>query len=1521
MATPFRGTPPTPPSLRPGVPPLGVRRDLFQTPERETGEWMDNLFERIGPPIMEALDAPGEYGLRPIIGNISRPFVTAEGEYTPESLLAGIGNILNDPLGAFNPGVAAIARGAAETATPEGYQQGRERSEQFRGSLPPSLRVGYDIATDPLMYVAPGVGGAIARSARTPRAVRAALAGTRNPAAAVIEGVGPARVPLTALGSSAGIEAAERYDIPGIPEAAEQIAAQLAGGALGAGLISPRGAIASAVRGGGDQTPRQRVDISTGRVREAPIIQQSNFPTPELRSATDKVLEGARREQNLRRTGRVQAEIREGRRRQARGVQEGIEEARARGLSGEEAVRVGRAGARGRLRETTTRIELTPEERRAVFDELGERATRGDMSTFDYLRNTRAVEKLIDGDGLQPNEIKAIRGLFGEEVANTAKQRPRKSRLERQDEESLETQRERLAAQQEKRALKQQQQSVRQLEQANRKAFNEQFKADQQYFRDKWKAIARQQEINQQQVDDLWNDLKTTPEERDIALGELRARQERLQREAGTEFERARNREATRIKQMKDRLEREERKELQEIERFTRQQQRQGAKQRQQEARQALNEAEARDRQALREKWRSLYTTNESGRLPDIPERLLRQLQSPIGLSDTERRIARQALDRRLEKVQTAAGDAADWAMSRGNRPEFSPERVQYRRRLYEAFMNEQDKRLAIEARDAIDREVARLDITPELREQIPQTIEAWRKGGSVRLDATDIETSSLVRLIAKPSNIAAGRHGDSYLAAITTEKGLLRTALEMNGLPEEAAKSISDTLVVMQLQKRFKQGVPTGMAQDMADARVLPVKHIRKVAQEPDAIVAPQRERTAWDALGDLAQRIKNIQFGIGDLAIFGQQVLRAFATAGPSAMAGLTNRFLMMMHLPHLTPYDQSIGLAKNVAYNLDGVHQGIRTGMFDVEAGGDIPKSILSDLGLGKIDRPLMRVAERLTDFQFSTVLGNLRNMIHEGNLVIAHLAGEDVMNPAVRARAAAFANSSTSAAARAQRGTQAQAERGLLLSPSMRRAQASQLAQIGRLLSPKASRTDRVLAASTIASQGIYTLAVGKLLHDYFGVGDFEYDPSKPRFGRITINIAGKNRTIDVFPQDQLQSALLKSIRLLAEEEPLDAAEQWARIANNSASPPLQGFLKSMGIGFDPRRGYQWGNYGADMSLMERFVTGSILPPIGQEAYLEGGDPAQLGLSGVGLTAFVENPSTTIARQYEEDTGRDYWEDVSNEPGMVDRWLDDHPEMEQMHQQNIEERAAVGEAWAENMLESQEYGQEFLQRQRALDEQLQANEISPEQWRRQRSSNLDVLYAKRDTIYANADTPEEKNLLDRYYEKLEQAEDETGAFDYGPVEAWLQSLPPQDRAKIERNTGLREKTPLEQEYAEDVEYIANSGYWDAADEVAKRVAQKYDQIPNDISSQGELQDYLRQQWQQKAEERGLEPGSLEHRTYVDQGVTASLKRVNWFDWRSTVLERFREQDPELRRKLIKWGYKPPSQEEAEAIIDAD
>jgi len=1265
----------------------------------------------------------------------------------------------------------------------------------------------------------------------------------------------------------------------------------------------PPGAAADALGG--------NAGVQPNTPEQPPVPPPPKPPTElDMNDARRQLLDAARREATIRRVGTADREIAEGRRIQAEGIRTRLAEGRAQGMKGKELTDYARGGMKvGPLRKTVTpALDLSPEVRESLLTELTVMHANRELRDFELITAARATQKLINGEGLQPAEIRLIRKTWGDEVADIAATRPKKINPAVED-LRIRRETERMAAQAQ---AAQQREATRELQRANREIAEAQELADRQAFRAKWKAIARQNEVEQKDIDYL-NSLFITPEERAIGQREMMLRARREQTSAGL------------------------------------------------------------------------------------------------------------AAQRSFQKDLTANPDT------------------------------ETIRRKALAAIDG-------MDVTDEAKTVARATVQRWEEMQALTTRLVEGNDGPIARFIM---DRIQGDLPDSYLSALLHRRAHLEQALKLTEeMDPDVARAVANAMTERELVMRFGREVPED------------VRAILKQAKAP----APG-ERSLGASIAHVNQEWKNTQFGIGDFAVLGQQGLKDVISAWPSLMAGSVNRLLSVLHLPHIDTLT-GVPLSKQIQYQLAGVAQNAATGAADLSADGTLLRHVPA---IGKwLDESVLVPATRaMTNLQFGRVMGTLRNINYEGNLAIARLAKANVHDPAVQARAAAFANSATSFSPQALDASRANFEKAWMLSPSMRRAQVAQLAQVAKGLTT-GSRTDRVLAASTILAYAGSLLAVGKVTNDYFGLEPFEFDPSKPGFGRITIPNPGGGRplSVDMFPQMQVAKYVSQALRAVAEDPQGgwdEAGRAVAKLGMGSASSFVQLNLHAMGAGFDPVQGrFTFGDYGKG-GFKEGLLTNSPIPPVAVDAGLGSKSYIEQALSFVGLNASEEAASKTYDRQWQDAAlfkGRKWGDLTSDEKAALEKQYGPRPnsanpeyaksqeESDRIKAERQASEVRAGEnyqaalAKAKTETEKRDAGRMFREelariadysngqfaqwaqgkdfgpqnpldaarsayfdtfkaatangvmdeeKQQALLAKLEAS-WTPEQkayveaaigrkkesadptlqalydaqaairesgyydltegkakWR-QAHPEIDALLRKygygetttkamdtdarlnaeqkaddlklRDANFSEAETkawreryderetaraaakdvlygdlpPRERDALSMYYEVVKGMTAANGEIDWGGVERWLAGAPKDVRNAVE-NRPDNASTPMVREMKRDRREIGDSGYWDVADAAAKQFT----------NGQYTSMNKLRQDVYNSAYRQSMAKGmtELQAKVLAETMTTDYLSDVDEMvsNWRTNF--RRQPENAEIVKKLIKWGYWTPGKKDSIAI----
>jgi len=491
------------------------------------------------------------------------------------------------------------------------------------------------------------------------------------------------------------------------------------------------------------------------------------------------------------------------------------------------------------------------------------------------------------------------------------------------------------------------------------------------------------------------------------------------------------------------------------------------------------------------------------------------------------------------------------------------------------------------------------------------------------------------------------GELADSYLTSLIHRNHTLGQALTDLGTEPKVVTKITNEVLNAELRQRFPEGIP------------------ERVIKELDTMKgAPYEESLAGLQL--LSQRFKNSMFGLLDMGIFGVQTLAAIRRGGVPLLAGNINKVLSQLHAPHIDTDIAEVALNKRIRNMLDGVGTLSQSGS-SVRAGSGSMLSYLGPWGKAVDQKVYSPIAEGLNEVQFGNVLGWVRDNAYEGNLVMLNMLGRDITNPEVRRVAAETANSISSFAQSALRSSRAGIEGTLLTSPAMTRSQASNILQMSKLLNPKASLDERVMAGGLIASQVGFYLTIGKYLNDQVGITDFEFDPSERGFGLITLNdkdANGNNRVLNLFPQMSIDRAFAQSIRSLAEGNEQDALDSWLRyFSGRAGASPIGGPLLALGgVGYSSGLVGDLGpgRFSKDLPPADRLLKLVPLPPLimsALNAAQDGFDTISTVFDYFGMSEFPESQYGTEDRFAKNLFDAEYWDLPVSQQVLVHRAMKD------------------------------------------------------------------------------------------------------------------------------------------------------------------------------------------------------------------------------------------------------------------------
>ena len=826
------------------------------------------------------------------------------------------------------------------------------------------------------------------------------------------------------------------------------------------------------------------------------------------------------------------------------------------------------------------------------------------------------------------------------------------------------------------------------------------------------------------------------------------------------------------------------------------------------------------------------------------------------------------------------------------------------------------------------------------------------------------VPKSTFNRAVAAAERAVAGNLSDSWLSKLYVQKDVLEDAMLHSGLSREEAKKISDQMVQYEMKGKYKDFIPKEnvekylriklMAQGMdRKSATFAAKNIVDPSNEngakilldqfPDQVPAsilkdmaktepvPNGAHDVANYVKNWNQRWKNTQMSLPDVSVFLVQIPKAFATGGIEILAGMTNDILKTLNL---RSFDSSLSddIAKDVQYAIDGLGQNVATSEADFRNVTKGRESLFSTVpGIRKIDPYFVRAAEIMTNFQYGTVMGTIRKWNYEGNLMLAKAAGQDITDPLVRRQAAEVANARTSYWRGAQTTSRQNIEGALLMTPTMRRAQIAQIRQVTKLLD--GSSTERLLALSTLASVGISSLVLGKFLNDQIGLDEFTFDPSDPKFGKITFRdpISGKNLTMNVFPSQQVGTYIARAVGDIVREPNKDgllsAFTDIAKLGVSSASPAVGTAAKAAGVGFDPQQGkYTWGDYGKNMSITDKAVNILPIPLIGQTVYNEGFSPVSTGLQLAGGNVFEERPYNTRERWIKDNAER---LGLKNEFGVpITSWSETSAAQKTKINQEFGKVASTDPDVARIQAERDKAKTADIQTQKDIDSKyingatgLPKNPDAAKAYREE-VQKFNYGISQRESFASelagyknNPNTEPMAKALASWQEAIKASTKGTEP-DWEKVDQWLQSHP--DEAKLvdkyfaERaDTSL---TPARKELDSTRKQIEASGYFDLRDESWAKVAKFYKLDPS-VSFFDYKQSVL-DKFQSDFEKQGYTP-TMAYAEAEKKWNSTNVAQKQSDVYKAAVVDWINAGNAEEAYIAWQWGYFDPPKEAKEYL----
>lgn len=888
----------------------------------------------------------------------------------------------------------------------------------------------------------------------------------------------------------------------------------------------------------------------------------------------------------------------------------------------------------------------------------------------------------------------------------------------------------------------------------------------------------------------------------------------------------------------------------------------------------------------------------------------------------------RQAI-RRAQRIVKARDEAID-AFNRADRAEIEAVRAWNERALAQQTARQQragqvmaarENRQALRLRERLDELSPNAEvllrraraINPDPKAQ--EIIKTWEDGNRAILDGIGPDSQPLLAGIRAA---VTGNVADSYLTAALQRRMVLSRVLTNEGFDPKDVKKVSDALLERELMLHYgatnPEQIPARARELVAQSRSMPYEE-------------------SFGGLQTLVQRSKNVQFGFFDVGVFGVQGMTAIRRGGIPMLVGLINRALATTNLPHARIMMADNQLPKLVQYGLDGLATKSTSNLTAAARpdAGTLLRYVDFIPGAGALDRLASRVSEAMTNIQFGTIMGGMRNAMYEGELTMLHLMGQDITNPAVRAAAARNANHATSWAEQALRKSRSGLESVAFTSAPMTRARVAQIEDMLKIVETGASPADRMLAAMMITSTVAYTLTLGKVLYDQIGVGDLIMDPSKPGFGMLTTRFKDdddRNIVIDLIPQDSVERAFARSIREIASGDPKAALDGWGRVFVGSAS--LVGRIPTsvFGYGFEPGQGFT-----SNMSQTARVLNMAPIPPVVASAMVTGGDqdnlwpqdilqemkndPTSTTLDIFGISNFPESPYGFSERLSQERFGAAYSDLTPAQRTEIQR----DPEVARRTEMRDLQMAGRGNIDAQRSLELRDLTSQRLEQESALADQIEAGDISGRQAREVYNSIQERAALESQGVLrlhpfpdSQAATPEEQ-ARQEYFDILRSSKTPTGESDHDLREARIAELQervgPEVWQYVEENTGLGEHDPRLKPLLDTRRELAETGYFER-DEIAWQAIQE--RAPQGLEFVREFDSYydwlraaeaeLRAQWSARGGDPDLADKAVE--TALNNIPQAKAIRQAMANSRRQLDRQFMQLHPDLAKRAARWGY---------------
>jgi hypothetical protein len=431
--------------------------------------------------------------------------------------------------------------------------------------------------------------------------------------------------------------------------------------------------------------------------------------------------------------------------------------------------------------------------------------------------------------------------------------------------------------------------------------------------------------------------------------------------------------------------------------------------------------------------------------------------------------------------------------------------------------------------------------------------------------------------------------------------------------------QAIGDSFERALVVARFgKKPAKLGSTFSSRNRRLRPFKSELYKGYQADHLVVDHVDRMHQVDSGTLrtfrsvAGKFKNTAFGTLDVAVFGVHMPFAVRYGGPGLIAGTIDDLLSKAGMG-LLKLDEPIDLLA-ARY---GVPQSSTAANLNMAEGTVLDILKVGNVKVGPV-RPgavadwVNNYTDWLARVQFDNMMAPIRNQIFKGNLLLLHLARQNIKNPATIRAAARKATTFSLSSFGAQTGSRKSLEHGLATAANAARAEwavtAGALHDVIRLATLRpGSGPDGILSMIGVAWAGSLLYATSRAVHHALGIEPPEWNPLSERFwqelGTIPTGSGPDSHRISIMKERALTRAFYRSYQGLQESDPEQISRAWQQLFIGKASP-LVGGQVSLWTGHGFSQTHEGVFRTGDLSAKERGINLVPFAPILTEILVRG-----------------------------------------------------------------------------------------------------------------------------------------------------------------------------------------------------------------------------------------------------------------------------------------------------------------------------